>query len=79
MACGPLRRHFSAMKKVMLAAVAAIVLLVLALGAMLFFGSGEWIPNATPCERDCINDSGGTTWCIDYCKHNETYGPQPKK
>lgn len=32
-------------------------------------------PNATPCERDCINDSGGKGWCADYCKKHGTYGP----
>ena len=30
---------------------------------------------STPCERDCINDSGGKTWCADYCKEHGTYGP----
>ena len=34
--------------------------------------------SATPCEQDCINDSGGKAWCSEYCKKNGTYGPAKK-
>jgi len=32
----------------------------------------------TPCERDCINDSGGPKWCAQYCKEHGRYGPPQK-
>jgi hypothetical protein len=34
--------------------------------------------SATPCEKDCMNDSGGKAWCADYCKKHGTYGPAKK-
>lgn len=62
------------MRKVLLG-LAVAVLLVLAFS---YFGTSEPNPNATPCEKDCINDSGGKAWCADYCKKHGTYGPATK-
>jgi hypothetical protein len=62
------------MWKVILGALAAVVL---GLGLFFFFAQ-ETEANATPCEKDCLNDSGGLVFCVDYCKKNGSYGP-PKK
>jgi hypothetical protein len=62
------------MVKILLA-VSLAVLIVLAVG---FFSAQETDPNATECEKDCINDSGGKAWCSEYCKKNGTYGPAKK-
>jgi hypothetical protein len=62
------------MRKVLLGALVAIVLAV----ALFFFSAQQIDANATPCERDCINDSGGLVFCADYCKKNGTYGPAKK-
>jgi hypothetical protein len=59
-------------------AIGATLLAVLIGLAFFFMSSQQLNPNATPCERDCFNDSGGKTFCADYCQKNGTYGP-PKK
>jgi len=51
------------------------VLTVLALG---YINARQNNASATPCERDCMNDSGGKDWCTDYCKQHGTYGPEKK-
>ncbi len=56
----------------------AISLVVLIALAVVFFSAHENYANATECEKDCINDSGGRAWCSDYCKKNGTYGPAKK-
>ena len=67
------------MRKVLLGLLTAL-LIVLALGALgvLWCWDNAPKPAATPCERDCLNDSGGTTWCESYCKQHGTYGPAKK-
>jgi hypothetical protein len=55
------------------------VLFGLLLAVLILPASGCGAPDngatLTPCERDCINDSGGKSWCADYCKEHGTYGP----
>jgi hypothetical protein len=67
------------MRKV-LVGVLATVLILLVLGSLGFLWAWGNAPSATatPCERDCINDSGGKAWCADYCKKYGTYGPAKK-
>ncbi len=55
-----------------LAATALALLLLLAFG---YFSAGEYGANASPCMRDCMNDSGGLVWCTAYCKEHGSYGP----
>jgi hypothetical protein len=62
-----------AMKKLMLGA-----LVLVAIAMALFFFNSEPGSNATPCEVDCINDSGGRIFCEDFCRKNGTYGPEKK-
>jgi hypothetical protein len=64
-----------AMWKVLIGLLVAL-LLVFALAGVGYVGTVK--SDATPCERDCINDSGGINWCVSYCKEHGSYGP-PKK
>ena len=59
------------MAKVLLAVLVA-ALIALTLG---YLSARQNDVSATPCEQDCMNDSGGKNWCVDYCKQHETYGP----
>jgi len=59
------------MVKVLLAILVA-VLIALTLGHL---SVRQYDASATPCEKDCMNDSGGKDWCVDYCKRYGTYGP----
>jgi hypothetical protein len=58
-----------------------MVKLVVAVSAAILLGLLTWFllrpedAGATPCERDCINDSGGKAFCADYCRQHGTYGP----
>jgi len=51
------------------------VLIVAALGCV---SAPDNAATLTPCERDCINDSGGKSWCAEYCKEHGNYGPAKK-
>jgi hypothetical protein len=70
-----LSSYTPAMRKLL---IGALVVGVLALASFFFFAAEPIDPNATECERDCINDSGGRIFCAKYCKENPTYGPQKK-
>jgi len=59
------------MPKALLRLLAA-VLISRALGCA---SASDTAATLTPCENDCINDSGGKSWCADYCKEHGTYGP----
>ena len=62
------------MTKVLLAALLAVLVVL----AFAYINGRPDGAAATPCERDCINDSGGKQWCADYCKEHATYGPAKK-
>jgi hypothetical protein len=63
----------------MVKALLAVVVAVLIAAVIGFFFFGHVDGSAlTPCERDCINDSGGQAWCADYCKKYGSYGPAKK-
>jgi len=61
------------MAKVLLAALVAVLIAV----AVGYINARQIDASATPCEKDCMNDSGGRDWCADYCKQHGTYGPAP--
>jgi hypothetical protein len=62
------------MAKVLLA-LAVALLIVLGVG---YISAQQNAAKATPCETDCINDSGGKAWCSEYCRRNGAYGPAKK-
>jgi hypothetical protein len=63
-------------KKLLLAAVALVGLVIVAF--FLFFSADQesYRAAANPCERACLQDSGGLSGCRQECaSHPLTYGP----
>lgn len=56
-----------------LSGLLAAILIVLAAGCL---SERDNTAALTPCETDCVNDSGGKSWCEAYCKEHGTYGPK---
>jgi hypothetical protein len=63
-------------KKLLLVAAALLGLAIVAFFALFYADQDRFRAAANPCERDCLQDSGGLFECRRDCAtHPLTYGP----
>jgi hypothetical protein len=63
-------------KKVLLVAAALLALVIVASFLWFYAGQASYQDAANPCERECLQDSGGLASCRQECaSHPLTYGP----
>lgn len=63
-------------KKILLVVVAFVGLVVFAVFCWFYADQAQFRAAANPCERACLNDSGGLAGCRSECaSHPLTYGP----
>lgn len=64
------------MKKILLAAAALVGLVIAVFVYSAITSQEQYQEAANPCERACLQDSGGLAGCREHCaSHPETYGP----